>query len=68
MDEMIYEFYYCDASFLMEIEADREAVERLLNEYRESDPEGYSDYGWLEFLEKRGIKARILDAEHSIYF
>jgi len=64
----IYLFYDSDITFLMEIEADRETVEKLLNEYREADPEGYNDCEWLEFLEEKGIKARKLDADHSLYF
>ncbi|MCD6340883.1 MAG: hypothetical protein J7L51_02910 [Desulfurococcales archaeon] len=66
----IYEFYWGhhdDERFLMEVEAEPEEVERLLEEYRASDEE-YDDEGWLEFLRGRGIRARTLRPERSIQF
>ena len=66
----IYEFYWGhheDERFLMEIDADKETVEKLLNEYRATD-EGYNNADWCDFLEKKGIKAKGLQPEHSIYF
>jgi len=66
----IYAFYYDggETEFWMEIEADKETVEKLLNEYRESDPEEYNDLDWCEFLKSKGIKARFLDPDYYIYF
>jgi len=61
----IYCFYYDDGKmeFLMEIEADLKTVEKLLDEYRETDPEYYNNLDWLTFLHKRGIKARFLEPD-----
>ena len=69
----IYEFYYDDGDeedvFWMEIDADKETVEKLLDEYRKSDPVGYNDLDWLDFLvDIKGIKARFIEPDYSLYF
>ena len=64
----IYEFYYSEDSWLMEIEAPRKKVEKLLDEYRKTDPEGYNDWDWEAFLKKKGIKFRGLKPNYVIYF
>ena len=61
MDKILYDFY-CDGGkmgFLMTINAERDEVERLLEEYRKTD-EFYSDVGFLEFLVERGYTAEII--------
>ena len=63
----IYEFYWEEDSFLMEINADYEDVKKLLEEYKKSD-EFYNSVGWAEFLEKRGIEAKVIEPEYHIYF
>ena len=63
----IYEFYWEDGSFLLEIDADPKTVEKLLDEYKKLD-EDYDDLGWIEFLEEKGIKVREIAPEHSFYF
>jgi len=68
----IYMFYWgnardLDEMFMMEIDEDEDNVKRLLNEYRDIDKE-YNNIGWLEFLEERNIKARILVPDYWIYF
>jgi iron uptake system EfeUOB component EfeO/EfeM len=65
----IYEFYcdFNDVDFLIEIDADFETVEKLLDEYRNSD-EAYNIIDWLTFLENKGIKAKIIEADYNIYF
>ncbi len=63
----IYKFHWDEDSFLMEIDADETTVIKLLEEYKSED-EFYCDYGWAEFLKKRGIKARFIKPDHSIYF
>jgi len=65
---MIYEFYWSEESFLMEIDADKDIVEKLLDEYRASDKEGYNDIDWGDFLVKRGIRARFLQPTEELYF
>jgi len=64
---MIYEFWWSEGSFLMDIDADKKTVEELLDEYRASD-EYYNDIDWRDFLVKRGIKARFLEPEEKLYF
>jgi len=67
----IYEFewgHHTDERFLMEIEADKKTVQKLLDEYRASDPEGYNNTDWCDFLEQKGIKARGLPPEATFYF
>jgi hypothetical protein len=51
----------------MEIEADKETVEKLLDEYRNSDKD-YCDFGFLEFLNNKGIKAEFIEIDHYVYF
>jgi iron uptake system EfeUOB component EfeO/EfeM len=66
----IYCFYWGndeDESFIMKIEANKEVVEKLLDEYRNSD-EGYNDFDWFEFLKSKGIKAKFIQIDHYIYF
>jgi len=50
----------------MEIDADPKTVKKLLHQYRKED-ENYDDLGWLDFLNKKGIKAEIVDPI-EIYF
>jgi len=64
----IYLFYWSDGEFIAEIDADPDKVKELLDEYRESDPDGYNNLEFMEFLEERGIKARIIEPDHEIYF
>jgi len=66
----VYEFYWghdVDEQFLMEIDADEDTVKKLLDEYRSSDEE-YNNFGWCDFLRRKGIKAEIIEAEYYIYF
>jgi len=69
----VYAFYWDDGNrlgenvFLMKIKADKETVQRLLDEYRDED-KGYDQFGWLEFLKKHGIEAELIEPEHWIYF
>jgi len=65
----IYEFYWDggDESVLVEIEAEKKQVEKLLDEYRNSD-EYYNIEDFMDFLSEKGIKARILEPDYSIYF
>jgi len=65
---MIYNFYWSGDSFLMDIDADKKTVEKLLERYKASDKLGYNDIGWGEFLDMRGIKARFLKPEEELYF
>jgi hypothetical protein len=69
---MIVKFWYGDGdeeeSFLMEIKASKERIMKLLEEYRKTDPEGYNDWEFLEFLKKNGVKARIIEPDEVIYF
>jgi hypothetical protein len=55
-----------EEQFLMEIDADPKTVKKLLHQYRKED-ENYDDLGWLDFLNKKGIKAEIVDPI-EIYF
>jgi hypothetical protein len=66
----IYCFYWGkdeDESFLMEIEADKETVEKLLHEYKKLD-EYYNNADWYEFLKSKGIKAEFIEIDHYVYF
>lgn len=57
-----------DEMFLTEIdEHSPKKVEKLLQEYKESDPE-YNERGWIEFLNKKGIMARHLNEEVTFNF
>jgi len=53
---VLYRFYHEDGEFILDIEASPELVERLLEEYKSIEPY-YDDFGFLEFLIARGIKA-----------
>jgi len=53
---------------LARIEADSETVKKLLDEYRSSNPEGYNDCGFIEFLRSHGIEAEIIEPAEWIYF
>jgi len=57
-----------DERILLEIDADKETVERLLNEYRSSDEEGYNTFDFMVFLEEKGLNAREPSPDHYIYF
>jgi len=66
----IIRFWWTEGDFLLEIEGERvtkEVIEKLLDEYREED-EYYDDYGWAEYLEKKGYKVRIIEPDYEIYF
>jgi len=67
-----YMFYWAngrdDERFLARVEADSETVKKLLNEYRESDPEGYNSDDFINFLKKHGIDAEIIEPDEWIYF
>lgn len=54
----LYEFYHDDGKggFVLEINADRETVEKLLNEYRGLDPDGYNERGFIDFLKEKGYE------------
>jgi len=43
-------------------------IERLLDDYRNSDPEGYNIGDFIDFLDKHGIKAEVCEPEEIIYF
>ena len=62
----VYEFFW-EERVLVEIEAGKELVEKLLNEYKSSN-EYYNIEGFVGLLNKKGIKARILEPAHSLYF
>jgi len=72
----IYKFWHGggEVAFLMEIEAPEQKVQELLDEYREEKEKdkilviSFPPRDWLEFLRKKGIKARFLEPQHSIYF
>ena len=56
-DEMkLYDFYYDNGKcgFVLEINADKETVEKLLGEYRDLDPDGYNDRDFQKFLREKG--------------
>ena len=67
-----YMFYWNDGGdeerFLMKIEADSKTVKELLDKYRNSDPEGYNDWEFLEFLREHGIDAEIIEPDEWIPF
>jgi len=64
---MIIEFYDVKDYFLMDIKAPLRRIRKELNNYRNHD-KYYSDEGWLKWLKSQGIKAKIITAEHIIYF
>ena len=61
MDKILYNFYYEGGrmGFLMRVNAQRDKVERLLEEYRKTD-EYYDDVGFKEFLIERGYTVEII--------
>jgi len=60
---------HSDESLIMRIEGlTKKEIEKLLDEYRESDPEEYNGSGWEEFLRERGIEAEIIKVDEEIYF
>ena len=67
-----YMFYWCsgkdDERFLAKIEADVKTVKNLLDEYRSSDPEGYNESDFIDFIRGKGIDAEIIEAIEWIYF
>jgi len=63
----VFEFVWEEGNAIMEIEADKETVKKLLYEYRNSDPH-YNIDDWCNFLNKKGIKATIIEPEFCIYF
>lgn len=56
-----------DVEFIVKINAGPKTVEKLLNEYRDSDEE-YNDEDWLKFLRKRGIEHEKIPIDHELYF
>lgn len=56
----LYEFYDDDFEFHVEIDADAETVQKLLDKYRKGNQE-YCVDGWLEFLKEKGITAKYCD-------
>ncbi len=66
----IFEFWWDggEETSIMQIEADKKTVEKLLDEYRKSDPENYNIEEWCEFLNEKGIKASFIYPEFSFYF
>jgi len=67
-----YGFYWCDGDddeqFIAKIDADAETVKKLLDEYRRSDPDGYNNVDFIDFLQSHGISAEIVEPEEWIYF
>jgi len=70
----IYCFYWSDEGLveeyriLIEINADKETVKKMLDEYRSSDEEGYIIFEFMEFLEERGVEFREISPDQYIYF
>jgi hypothetical protein len=67
----VYEFewgHHSDERFLMEINATARVVEKLLDEYRRKDPDGYNNEGFAQFMISKGYEARLLEPEESFYF
>jgi hypothetical protein len=68
-----YMFYWYsgrddDERFLARIEADSKTVKKLLDEYRDFDPDGYNNCEFVDFLKKHGIEAEIIEPDEWIYF
>jgi len=63
----IYEFWWWNDTVLIEIEADKDEVEKLLETYRKGDPHHTID-SWLDFLAARGGKAKLIEPDYRIYF
>jgi len=66
---MIVKFWWEDGEFLVEIKdrVIKEKIEELLNEYRKED-EDYNNWGWLEFLQKKGYKVKMIEPDYEVYF
>ena len=67
---MIVKFWWEDGEFLAEIEGKgltKEKIEKLLDEYRKED-EYYDNWGWLEFLQKKGYRVKMVEPDCEIYF
>jgi len=66
---MIVKFWWEDGEFLVEIKdrVTKEKIEELLNEYRKED-EDYNNWGWLEFLQKKGYKVKMIEPDYEVYF
>jgi len=65
---MIYEFCWEDENLvLMDIDAGKERVKALLDEYR-SKNEYYNIDGWVDFLRKQGITARVIEPDVCLHF
>jgi len=47
---------------------DMEKIKRLLDEYREQDPEEYNIADFIDYLDKHGIEAEVCEPEEAIYF
>jgi|GEM_PF-5949981 len=43
-------------------------IRALIDEYRETDPEGYNIGDFIDFLHKHGIEAEIVEIDECIYF
>jgi hypothetical protein len=44
------------------------SIEKLLDEYRHKDPDGYNNEGFARFIIGKGYEARLLEPEESFYF
>ena len=57
----LYNFYWDNGreGFVAEINAKPEIVKKLLEEYRNRN-EDYNNVGFIEFLQRNGVKARIV--------
>ena len=77
----LYDFYWDDGreGFIVEIDEPLEAVEKLLDEYRNNNPTDYNSNDFIEFLKKKRVKAKYItfyrsytpvevEADHHIYF
>jgi len=49
-------------------DTDMEEVKRLLDEYRNQDPEGYNIADFIAYLEEKGIEAEVCEPDEAIYF
>jgi len=56
----LYDFYYDDGKtgFVLKINAERETVEKLLDEYRGLDPDGYNLDDFMDFLKEKGYEVK----------
>jgi len=51
---------------IVKVALSKEEFEKLLDEYRESDPD-YDNEGLIEFLKEKGIEAELINPE-EVYF